>query len=379
MALSDKAQELLELYPAFFRSDPDIRGTLDAHSIELESLDETVEQLMVNGNPATADILVPAWESLLGISPDESAGVRTAGTRTRSLLSENTTVATTRQSRLTKYMRRLASSGSGAVWESRVTDILGPAWSYVTYSADNIRGLWWDYPYEASQWTGDTNLVQTSESKAILTAPSGLIFRRGYNLPDSELVVKFQLSTLGSITLIGKYVDEDNFVAATVSADTLSIFTNVSGTTTERDAQSISIDRNTTYYLKLQVVDDVITATTWIDDPNKPSSTPDDTSTHTLTSGDATALQAPVTGQVGLAWTGQNEVYWTKGALANVVVPENTIRIFFPFEATTPELVDLQEKDKIAIREITPANTDLEYDEGTGFVLGVSELGSQGF
>lgn len=107
------AQRLLGMLPWFVQSDPNYQAAAYAAARELDRLEGMLEQVRAQFNPATADILLPAWQATVGttISP---AGVDLA----------------TQQQNVIALLRKTKTSDSGSQWEADMTAFLGPGWSY---------------------------------------------------------------------------------------------------------------------------------------------------------------------------------------------------------------------------------------------------------
>lgn len=117
--MTERGQELLELYPDFLQSDPVLQAICNAEGEERELIDAAVDELQRNLFAVTADTLLHIWEASLGlpINPALSDELR-------------------RQIVLTALARALMT-GEGVDWERVAGEILGASWVYNVGGVNN--------------------------------------------------------------------------------------------------------------------------------------------------------------------------------------------------------------------------------------------------
>jgi hypothetical protein len=103
---------LLDLPPVLQRS-TDYQAIIHPIARELEALEATIEQLRAQFNPATADILLPAWEYMVKL-PVGGAG---------SSIDQ-------RRQKLIARLRKVEGQSEGREWEAQITELVGPGWAY---------------------------------------------------------------------------------------------------------------------------------------------------------------------------------------------------------------------------------------------------------
>jgi hypothetical protein len=115
--LSPLGLAMVAQLPPQLRGSYDYLAVINALSKELELLEAAIEVVRAQSNPATADVLLDAWEWQLKLPVGGTAGA---------------TVAQRRADVLTR-LRKVLSSGEGREWESTITSIVGPGWSYLEH------------------------------------------------------------------------------------------------------------------------------------------------------------------------------------------------------------------------------------------------------
>ena len=112
--------DLLDDVPPFEQSSYEVQAVLNVVANELYRIDVARQTLIQNFFPATADVLLPLFEQILGL-PVNAPGV---------------TLNARRQLVLT-YMDRLKSEGRGLDWIALITQALGPTWNYQEHDPNN--------------------------------------------------------------------------------------------------------------------------------------------------------------------------------------------------------------------------------------------------
>lgn len=111
---SPKAVAMLETLPPWCHGDPDIRAAIYCYAKEIERLESTLDDLLLQMFPTEAGALgLPWWERLVRITGDPT-----------------TQTLTQRRAAVVAYLQKMNSSPSGADWEANVTRLVGPGWSY---------------------------------------------------------------------------------------------------------------------------------------------------------------------------------------------------------------------------------------------------------
>ena len=373
MSLHPRTLELLQMYPPMFRRDPTIMGILDVDARELDRLESAIQEAIDASTPTNAsERYLPYWEGLFGlpINPTD----RTVSQR-RSLLQA--------------YMRRI--KGGGQNWEDRVTDLIGPSWSYTVFNPEDLSGLWWDrysVTDDLSQWIATAEIsvgdggIRNTDQETILTHRSTLRpFQNYLGMIRFEVTPDEVAASVGQgnheLGVILKYEDGLNvglntaLMAEIYDGQELRIWCNGA----ELEDTAIDLSAGGTFWLVGVVDGDDVTAAIYDTDPSKPpGQTPIYSITTTLTGGDATSYGASVLGPRGVYYGLSNWLITdTKGAQANVDVDDFKVRVVLPFAPNSTQEVIVRQ----LIKTIMPANMEIEVTSDEYFVLGESELGYQ--
>lgn len=131
--------DLITDVPQFERQSYEIRTVLRVVGLELARIAAAMEGLTNNYFPATADILLPRFESLLGlpVGPINDPDPVSLATRRALVLA---------------YMQRLRTEGTGLDWIAAITGLAGTDWNYAEH--DPATG-------EPPVYTINVNIPQT--------------------------------------------------------------------------------------------------------------------------------------------------------------------------------------------------------------------------
>lgn len=111
--LSDLGVKMRDSLPPVLRGSHDYLAVIHAASRELDLLEAAIELMRGQFNPATADVLLSAYEAQYKL-PVGGGGVSDDARRTKIL------------ARLVK----ITGSAEGREWEDTITALVGPGWSY---------------------------------------------------------------------------------------------------------------------------------------------------------------------------------------------------------------------------------------------------------
>lgn len=105
--------EMLDSLPPVLRESPDYQAIIHAIAKETERMNAAVELVRAQFNPATATVLLGAWERI-----------------TRQTVAPVGKSEAERQAAITARLRELVSVGYGSAWETQITALIGPGWDY---------------------------------------------------------------------------------------------------------------------------------------------------------------------------------------------------------------------------------------------------------
>jgi hypothetical protein len=112
--LTDRGREWLDDMPLPLRDDPDAQAVVHCYAKESERQQETLDRVLRQMFPQLADALgLPIWEFLLRIT------IEPAGWTVQQ-----------RVDAVVVILRKLKKTPTGAVWQQRVTDLVGSGWTY---------------------------------------------------------------------------------------------------------------------------------------------------------------------------------------------------------------------------------------------------------
>lgn len=107
---------MLAMLPPKLQGSVEHQAVIHAQSRELDRLEGCIEQVRAQFNPATADILLNAWEYSLKL-PVGGAGADIP----------------TRQQRVVVRLQKLLGQAEGIEWEDQITALIGGGWSYLEH------------------------------------------------------------------------------------------------------------------------------------------------------------------------------------------------------------------------------------------------------
>lgn len=116
--LTALGQQMVASLPTFLRGSSDYQAVLHAGAREIELAEAAIEQVRAQFNPATADVMLGAWEAIVKL-PVGGFGATIAQ----------------RQARVTQRLQKLLGGSEGLEWVQRITELVGPGWSYLEYLA----------------------------------------------------------------------------------------------------------------------------------------------------------------------------------------------------------------------------------------------------
>jgi hypothetical protein len=118
--LNDLGAAMRDQLPPILRGSYDYLAVINAVSKELTLVEAAIETVRAQFNPATADVLLNAWEYQLKL-PVGGLGAP---------------VAQRRQSVITR-LQKVLSGGEGREWEQSISALVGPGWSYLEHDPAN--------------------------------------------------------------------------------------------------------------------------------------------------------------------------------------------------------------------------------------------------
>lgn len=114
--LTALGQQMVASLPTFLRQSNGYLAVIHAGAREVELLEASIEQVRAQFNPATADLMLGAWEAIVKL-PVGGFGATIAQ----------------RQARVTQRLQKLLGASEGLEWVQQITDLVGPGWSYLEY------------------------------------------------------------------------------------------------------------------------------------------------------------------------------------------------------------------------------------------------------
>lgn len=108
--------DLLSDLPPFEQESTDIQTVLRVIADEFALIENTRAQLLLNFFPDTAEMLLPFFEQMLGLTPN-APGLSLAQ----------------RQQAVVAFYRRLKNQGTGLEWEDAITELVGTSWTYAEH------------------------------------------------------------------------------------------------------------------------------------------------------------------------------------------------------------------------------------------------------
>jgi hypothetical protein len=112
--LSDLGNGMLAQLPPPLRGSYDYMAIINSVSKEFALLEASIEVVRAQFNPATADVLLDAWEYQLKLPVGGGADSSTDS----------------RRQAVIARLRKVLNDGSGREWENSVSQIVGPGWAY---------------------------------------------------------------------------------------------------------------------------------------------------------------------------------------------------------------------------------------------------------
>jgi hypothetical protein len=111
--------DLLDDVPPYEQSSYEVQAVLTVVANELGRIDAGRQALIQNFFPASADVLLPLFEQLLGLPVSPPATL------------------SARQQLVLTYMSRLKSEGRGLDWTALITQAVGTNWTYQEHDPNN--------------------------------------------------------------------------------------------------------------------------------------------------------------------------------------------------------------------------------------------------
>lgn len=111
--LSPTGLQMLSELPPQLRGSYDYMAVVHAYAREIDLAEAAIEQLRAQMNPATADILLPAWESTVKLP-----------------VGGNGADIPTRRAAVIARLQKVLTSAEGTQWISTLDSLIGPGWSY---------------------------------------------------------------------------------------------------------------------------------------------------------------------------------------------------------------------------------------------------------
>jgi uncharacterized protein YmfQ (DUF2313 family) len=366
---TDRLRSMLRQLPPFMRGDIDVRAILRVAGNEIDLFEAKMAEMIANFTPQNADIYLMFWEHLFRI-PVESPS--------KTLEQRRQTVVA--------YLRRLSQGGPGFNWVARVIDLIGFDWQYVVNNPQGILGLAWERFFDTNGWEWET----TNQGNIGINDPSGWIprtnslFEVWKNIPaviDQEATLQFVPGTRSAGAIAGveiKRQDNDDTLAILWANDVLTLYKRVGGRSTSLDTLAAALTLGERYWVKGRIEDDDVLIEVWDADPSKENSARALFSRRfTLSGGDERIFGRGLSGRQGVWFSGLSPTWLIRQFRANEVgytVPENTLRVTIPYTEDSYQAIEIL----AFLRDITPANTDIEVFIDEGFILGESLLGVQG-
>lgn len=119
--LSPLGVQMRDSLPPALRESNDYLAVVHAFSRELDRLGGCAEQVRAQFNPATADILLPAWEAICKLPIGGAAATLPQ-----------------RQGKVIDRLRKLLGQSEGREWEAQITALIGPGWTYEEHIPGDI-------------------------------------------------------------------------------------------------------------------------------------------------------------------------------------------------------------------------------------------------
>lgn len=199
-------EKMLAMLPPFVASSKDVQATVAVLGNEIDRLHVARGVVRAQATPQTADLLLGAWESVLGI-PVAPVGLTIAQRRTT----------------VVGYMQRLKSIATGPEWVAALTRLIGTQWTYEEYIPPTQR---------------ISNLVPN---------PSFEIDTTGWNVSNSAGVVA------GTFARASGYHDSGGFslrVSGTNAADTTARRV---GVATASGTNGWPVEANKSYFAQVKI------------------------------------------------------------------------------------------------------------------------------
>lgn len=121
--LTDMGRAMLADLPPQLQGSSDYQAIMHAGAREVEMLEASIEQTRSQFNPASADIMLGAWEAEVRL-PVGGQGA-TIGQR---------------QLRVITRLQKLLGQSEGLEWEDAITKLVGPGWTYLEHIEGDLTG-----------------------------------------------------------------------------------------------------------------------------------------------------------------------------------------------------------------------------------------------
>lgn len=111
--LTALGMQMRDALPPVLRRSNDYLAVIHACARETDRLEQTIEQTRRQFDPASADLLLNAWETIVRL-PVGGQGATVAQ----------------RQAKVELRLRKLIGTSEGREWEDQITEMIGQGWSY---------------------------------------------------------------------------------------------------------------------------------------------------------------------------------------------------------------------------------------------------------
>lgn len=372
--LTDKGVDMLDMYPPLVRNSYDVLAFVDAMAREVERLDAAQEEIVDGGFLLrSVDPHLAHWERVLGLA--------------EAPIELN---LTERQQRASVTYRQIRKHTSGEDFISRLDDIMGQAWSYVNAHPNGWRGMWYDLCETiptTPPWTflsGNAGNIEIDDGAwQILSASVTPVWMR-YDQEqhaDQMVIMEFVAGSnpaTSAIVVQPKSLPNTKHIEIYAGwANTLAIQRwNGSTYAAIGSGASYTLTPGTRYWLVGKVSGNSVTGEIWTQDPTKGSGSAAASCTGTIAAPDQASLGTGVLGYQGARFLIDDSwrIESLRGIETGFSIPDHTLRVTIPYDADTGRAYEIEQM----LRKLTPANMALQVFYDTGFLLGISHLGTEG-
>lgn len=114
--LTALGQQMMAALPPVLQNSSDYEASIHAQTREIALLEASIEQVRAQFNPASADLMLGAWEAIVRL-PVGGMGASVAQ----------------RQARVIQRLQKLLGASEGLEWEQAITSLVGTGWTYLEY------------------------------------------------------------------------------------------------------------------------------------------------------------------------------------------------------------------------------------------------------